>query len=785
MGAAGRLARAVWPRLLPRALALALALAPASSTATPAPAHAHTLSAGTRPPTAVSPADGEPVYCGRDGVNPSFTFSTGLPTVPLATDGLPDTVVQISTSLTFDATEAVVHTDHVPAILARYVRADPLPLSHSTSPAGTEPGTTSNYKPSPTEYWWRVGRPLNGSSSSFSTSPVAAPSSSAAAADSLGAVAWSEPARFTAVVPAAGETVPAGETRWGAIQAALGRAAASPVPYLLEFESGARPLVPPAAPPSPGRGTSSATPFFIAISDAVDLIIDGGGSVLTFGRYTAFLQLVNCSRVTVQNFVFDLDPLPYTALAVDTIDPGAMAVTATLLPAHPTLENLTRAMSTGAASDAKAGLYSAVGPGGAPATKRGVPEVIRYRNVTRLGSSGGGGGDDDDGAVRYAMGIEWVNGEQFSGLDGVAAGDVIVVDPRIDAGVRVWGGERVTLRQVVVRSCPNECFSSIHASSLAILGCGTELVPGRFLAANNGGHNHHGARIGQWVEAGIWENAGDDTIHVSGLVMSPLGYGPAGPAQLWLGSNEPITAAPEYKRFSFIRVGDLLQFWNPQTGAMVARRTVTAMVPPTQHQPLVLVTLDAPVGPGLVFGHANSNRSVTQVYSFNCTSNQFVFRKNRVRNGRRVGVLYKGYRSWIDSNSFEGLGGGALELWNAPVEGLWAHSVLFRNNTVTDVCQLNRAAAPVRTTVIRPRTATAVVPASHTDLRIDGNVFDTGPGSTLLLNDIAGVVVTANSITRCGRARDSSSMLNTSNVAAVKAYGNQVRGLDIPRLCAK
>ena len=41
-------------------------------------------------------------------------------------------------------------------------------------------------------------------------------------------------------------------------------------------------------------------------------------------------------------------------------------------------------------------------------------------------------------------------------------------------------------------------------------------------------------------------------------------------------------------------------------------------------------------------------------------------------------MLYKGYRSWIDSNSFEGLGGGALEMWNAPVEGLLAHSVLFR-----------------------------------------------------------------------------------------------------------
>ena len=80
-----------------------------------------------------------------------------------------------------------------------------------------------------------------------------------------------------------------------------------------------------------------------------------------------------------------------------------------------------------------------------------------------------------------------------------------------------------------------------------------------------------------------------------------------------------------------------------------------------------------------------------------------------------------------------------------------------------------------------PKTATSVSPASHTDLRIEGNVFDTGPGPTLLLNDIAGVVVTANAITRCGS--DGSELLNSTNAAEVKVYGNTVRVLDTPRLC--
>ena len=82
-----------------------------------------------------------------------------------------------------------------------------------------------------------------------------------------------------------------------------------------------------------------------------------------------------------------------------------------------------------------------------------------------------------------------------------------------------------------------------------------------------------------------------------------------------------------------------------------------------------------------------------------------------------------------------------------------------------------------------PKTATSVSSASHSDLRIEGNIFDTGPGPTLLLNDVADVVVTANAITRCGT--DGSNLLNSTNAAGVRVYGNKVQMLDTPRLCAK
>ena len=67
-----------------------------------------------------------------------------------------------------------------------------------------------------------------------------------------------------------------------------------------------------------------------------------------------------------------------------------------------------------------------------------------------------------------------------------------------------------------------------------------------------------------------------------------------------------------------------------------------------------------------------------------------VFRNNFVRNGRRVGVLTKGHRALIENNTFIGLGGGAVEYWDAPYEGLCATSFIVQDNYIEDTSQLDR-----------------------------------------------------------------------------------------------
>ena len=69
-----------------------------------------TATAGRKPPSILSPSNGEIVYCGRDGAAPTLTFSVGV-LLPWAVDAHLDTLFEISLSRTFNASEGIVYND--------------------------------------------------------------------------------------------------------------------------------------------------------------------------------------------------------------------------------------------------------------------------------------------------------------------------------------------------------------------------------------------------------------------------------------------------------------------------------------------------------------------------------------------------------------------------------------------------------------------------------------------------------------------------------------------------
>lgn len=533
----------------------------------------------------------------------------------------------------------------------------------------------------PGDYWWRIAV--------VDAQDVRGP--------------WSAARRFAVRPPERVVEIPKNAT-FDDVQGAFAEAAKQ-TPAMVKFAKGDFRLDP--------RGSAA----FISFTSVNDLIVDGGGANITFTGFLKFVKLEHCQRVLVKNFTFDFDPLPYTAGRVLAVDAKGGAFEVQIEPGHPLPEtNLHfERDKKGMIVDPKF-----------PRMKRDVSLIFEHAGWQKLA----------DRSYRFTA----ANPRQLREL---APGDVYVLDPRIATGFDVDACNEVIFYNLTAYAIANEGFNSHYSNRHSILHCGIRLKPGRFIAANNGGHNHHNARLGPWIEGCTWENTGDDICHVNGLVMGVEEK--LAPDRVRLPLRNPYDATGPSVSLD-IQPGDLLQFFNRAKGRLVSERKVVSTA--TLGKSLD-VTLDGDVGdivPGRSVKRDSltkvpSDGEITQVFNASRTCNQFVFRSNTVRNGRRIGVLAKGCGGLIENNTFEGLGGGAVEFWNAPFEGLGAVDYVIRNNRIRDCGQLAREHAAIWTTIFK-----SGADRLHRNLLITGNEITGFPGSAICLRDVQNAVVRDNTI---------------------------------------
>jgi hypothetical protein len=217
-----------------------------------------------------------------------------------------------------------------------------------------------------------------------------------------------------------------------------------------------------------------------------------------------------------------------------------------------------------------------------------------------------------------------------------------------------------------------------------------------------------------------------------------------------------------------IQRGDVLQFFNRADGRLVSERKVVS----TETLAKSLdVQLDGDVG-DIVLGRPGVKReelksvqatnTPTQVFNASRSCDQFVFRNNTVRNGRRIGVLAKGRGGLIERNTFEGLGGGAVELWNAPSEGLGAMDYIIRDNSIRDCGQLTREHAAIWATVFK-----SGADRLHRNLLITDNEIVGFCGPAISLCDVDNAIVRNNTIvpnTISAKNLNPATLKNTSSV---------------------
>jgi hypothetical protein len=189
----------------------------------------------------------------------------------------------------------------------------------------------------------------------------------------------------------------------------------------------------------------------------------------------------------------------------------------------------------------------------------------------------------------------------------------------------------------------------------------------------------------------------------------------------------------------------------------------------------VEVRLDRPVagvvvGPvrraaGKGYAEVAPGSAVTEVYNLDRMCNQFVFRHNVARNARRTGVLAKGDGGLIEDNRFENLGGGGVEFWPAPFEGLAAQNYVIRRNAIINCGRLSRQHAGIWITMFRSGGDRLQRNLLIADNRIEGFA-----GPAMLLCDMQDAVVRDNRIalpaplTHPGVKPDAIVLRNTSGV---------------------
>jgi len=645
------------------------------------------------PPEHLEPEDGARFFVG----SPTYLWDGGAPPRP---DSMFDYRIQIAEDSSF---ERIVDEDQLAAVISWYV-----------------PDTVL----SPGQYYWRV---------------------QAESQDNLEKGDWSSIRRFSIEEPHE-YRVEAGSD-YETIQGVFQEAAAH-TPSRIIFEPGTYSIQP-----------DGPMPFFSFV-DVEDLEIDGGGAEIILPPTAPVLAMENCRRMLIRNFTFDYDPLPYTAGRVLSVDLDEGRLEMEILPDHPLpdefpafahehkgflIQPLVRNGSEPLITSKGFLIQPLVRNGSEPLiTSKGflIQPFVRNSSEPLITSKG----VLVDASESYAMkrdaplllihdGFERLEDRRFfvrfndpQTLRWFEPGDIYILDPRWygasgGSTVRTLGGQDIVLMDLTIRAAANECLNSFYTDRLAYIRVRLEREPNRVLSVNNGGNNHHNARTGPWIEGCRFENTGDDVCHVNGYAMGVESQ-PA-PDVVRINFNQPYDQYDVQAELD-IRPGDRLQFFNREEGRILAERNVLNVdIDETNKQ--LGITLDGPVE-GLVTGRLGrapipnrtvlSDASVTQVFNASRGCNQFVFRGNTSIDSRRVGVLAKGYCGLIENNRFENLGGGGVEFWNAPFEGLGAESYVVRNNEIVNCRRMLRHDASIWAETFRPGADPV-----HRDILIEGNLI--------------------------------------------------------------
>lgn len=451
-------------------------------------------------------------------------------------------------------------------------------------------------------------------------------------------------------------------------------------------------------------------------SGASNIVVEGNGSEIHLLDPSAqTFQLRNCRGIVIRGLTLHHDPMPYSALAIEAVEPKGAWMDARVLAGFAE-ERYPREVN-------QFFLY-AVAPGDFMQKHPDRPghTYLAWDRTTRLGE----------------------NRFRFFPRSSVEQGSLRQLKPGDEALVcyRRWPLNYMT-------SCRDIVWAEMTAGhSEGALFMGGDNADIKFLGLVCRRHSQYfptaggwvtgNDRRGPWIENCIWEGMTDDGPNITGnsfLIDAASN-----------GNQFVVSTGPGYQTTTWA-VGDDVVFWNPTNGLPLAETRVLEASRAGNRITVRVADAIPDVVPGRDL-HRN-----THVYNLSTQNRQLVIRGNTLIGGRRFGFNVKTIDALIERNRFEGQASSAIYLENEPSgwEGLVNRHVVVQDNTIVgcgrDLYSQRVQRAGIHVNLWRNEPVMAETPwIGHRDVVIRRNTIRDAHGIAIGVDNAERVSISGNTI---------------------------------------
>lgn len=438
------------------------------------------------------------------------------------------------------------------------------------------------------------------------------------------------------------------------------------------------------------------------LENVSDITIDGNGAGLLLDAPDIAVNLKNCTRCAVRNFVVDYKRLPYTQGVITAVDAAQTSFDVKIMDGYELPSPLPPINAWGQSM-----WLSILGPSGI-GLRRGMPDALSVDALDLVSAA--------DRIYRVKL-----KNARPAFVAMISPGDRTYLDaPAGITGIKAavfcaWYCSDIKFSNLTVYSSPGFAFYIFgDEGPITVDGAQIRIKPGtnRVMSTRSDGIHCKANRIGPVIENCYFEGLMDDSINI-GIGTKPLAE---------------IVSPSEFRMMipnAIVNVGDRIQVFDTVSGAILGEAVITTR---RYLPPMVDITLDTPIDgmPAAV----NSPAGRLAMFNLGRCGCRFLIKNCTFNPQRHSAAVIHAHDGIIENNTING--GLGFDVSNSIVwnEGPVPANVVFRNNRFTDTGGLR-----ILSDCSNPSAQAAV------NIVLDGNRFVNSRWSPVLIRNAKDVVI--------------------------------------------